>query len=240
MTDMDGGARHIRYAEDSVCPAGVVSPDEQLVRRLTSQVLASLAGDSGAGSPMLVPVGISARHAHVTQETLEVLYGPGASLTPYRDLRQPGNYAARETVTVVGPRMRALEAVRILGPVRNYDQVELSRTDGFLLGLSLPPRDSGDLEQSPAVTLVGPKGTVTLAHGAIRAGRHLHIPPEQAGAWGLADRQTVQVECAGDKALIFGNVLIRVGEGLVTELHLDTDDANAADLANGDMVRIIT
>ena len=236
---MDTELKKLNYAEDSICPAGVVTPDEELVRKLTSQVLAALGNGADAASPKLCPVGISARHCHLTDEAVEILFGPGRKLTPYRDLRQPGNYAARETVTVVGPRMRALEGVRVLGPTRRYNQVELSRTDGFLLGLSLPPRDSGDLVNTPGLTLVGPKGTLMIDQGAIRAGRHLHMPVDQAAAWNLQDRQTVSVECGGDKGLVFNNVLVRTGENLVLELHLDTDDANAADLASGDMVKII-
>ena len=236
---MDIELKKLNYAEDSICPAGVVTPEEELVRRMTAQVLSALGKSAGSDSPKLCPVGISARHCHLTDEAVEILFGPGAKLNPYRDLRQPGNYAARETVTIVGPRMRALEGVRILGPTRKYNQVELSRTDGFLLGLSLPPRDSGDLANSPGLTLVGPRGTLMLDHGAIRAGRHLHMPKDQAVAWGLKDQQIVSVECGGDKGLVFNNVLVRTGENLVLELHLDTDDANAADLATGDMVKIV-
>ena len=231
---------NLSYNEDSTCPAGCVSPNEQLIRSLTNQVLSELQKQLGAASPMLAPIGISARHCHVTDEALEILYGPGAKLTCYRPLRQPGNYAANQTVTAIGPRMRAIENVRILGPTRKYTQVELSRTDGFMIGLSLPVRDSGDSEDTPGITLIGPAGTLTLLSGVIRAGRHIHIPPEQAKAWGLRDKQLVSAEFEGEKGVLFHNVLIRIGKGLVLELHLDTDDANAADLANGDMMRIIS
>jgi putative phosphotransacetylase len=229
----------LSYDDTSTCPAGCVSPDEQLIRSLTSRVLAALQDRLGPESPMLAPVGISARHCHVTDEALEVLYGPGARLRPYRDLRQPGFHAAVETVTVIGPRMRAIENVRILGPTRNYNQVELSRTDGYMIGLSLPVRDSGQLEGTPGVTLVGPAGSLTLDKGAIRAGRHIHIAPEAAEAWGLKEQQLVSAEFEGEKGVLFRNVLVRIGEGLVAEMHLDTDDGNAADLTSGDMMRII-
>lgn len=228
----------IRYAEDSICPAGCLTPDEELIRTVANRVLAALQNTADPESPKLVPVGISARHCHVTEEVLQILYGRGAKLHPYRELRQPGFYAARETVTVLGPRMRAIENVRILGPTRTYTQVELSRTDGFLLGLSLPIRDSGDLEGTPGVTLVGPAGSITLPNGAMRAGRHVHMSPEVAAAWGFTDRQIVRAEFEGEKGVVFSNVLIRVGKGQVLEMHLDTDDGNAADLVTGDMVRL--
>jgi len=228
----------LSYNEDSLCPAGCVSPEEQIIRSMTSRVLQELGRELGSESPMLMPVGISARHCHLTDDALTALYGPGAKLHPYRPLRQPGYYAAAETVTVVGPRMRAIESVRVLGPTRNYSQVELSRTDGFVLGLALPVRDSGDLDGTPGITLVGPAGSITLDRGVIRAGRHVHMPPEAAEAWSLKDRQVVKAEFEGEKGVIFTNVLVRVGKGLVVELHLDTDDANAADLATGDMLRI--
>lgn len=228
----------ISYAEDSICPAGCITPDEELIRTVTNRVLAALQQELGPESPKLVPVGISARHCHLSAEALEALYGPGAKLHPYRPLRQPGFYAAAEMVTLIGPRMRAIENVRILGPTRNYNQVELSRTDGFILGLSLPVRDSGDHEGTPGVTLVGPAGSLTLPRGAIRAGRHIHMSPEVAEAWGFKDRQLVNAEFEGEKGVIFSNVLVRVGKGQVLEMHLDTDDANAADLTTGDMMRI--
>lgn len=231
-------ATGISYAEDSICPAGCLTPDEELIRRVTNHVLATMQNSLDPASPKLVPVGISARHCHVTDDVLQILYGADAKLHPYRELRQPGFYAARETVTVIGPRMRAIENVRILGPTRRYTQVELSRTDGFLLGLSLPVRDSGDLENTPGVTLVGPAGSVTLPNGAIRAGRHVHMSPEVAAAWGLSDRQIVHGEFEGEKGVAFTNVLIRIGKGQVLEMHLDTDDGNAADLVTGDMIKL--
>ena len=230
----------IMYAEDSICPAGCITPDEELIRCVTSRVLRQLQGDAiTAQSPKLVPVGISARHCHLTDDALEALYGPNARLQPYRELRQRGFYAARETVTVVGPRMRAIENVRILGPTRRYSQVELSRTDGFMLGLSLPVRDSGDLDGTPGITLVGPAGSLRLEKGTIRAIRHIHMSPEVAQAWELKDRQSVRTEFEGEKGVIFTNVLVRVTKGQVLEMHLDTDDGNAADLVNGDMMRIV-
>jgi len=129
--------------------------------------------------------------------------------------------------------------VRILGPTRKYSQVELSRTDGFMLGLSLPVRDSGDLDGTPGATLVGPAGSLRLEKGAIRAIRHIHMSSEAAEAWSLRDRQFVRTEFEGEKGVILTNVLVRVGKGQILEMHLDTDDGNAADLVNGDMMRIL-
>ena len=229
----------ISYDEASTCPAGCVEANEQLIRSLTNRVLTALQKELGHESPMLTPVGISARHCHVTDEALEVLYGPGAQLEPYRELRQPGFHAAMQTVTIIGPRMRAIENVRVLGPTRDYIQVELSRTDGYMIGLSLPVRDSGQLEDTPGVTMVGPAGSLTIDRGVIRAGRHIHIAPESADAWGLTDKQLVSAEFEGEKGAVFRNVLVRIGKGLVVEMHLDTDDGNAADLTSGDMMRII-
>jgi putative phosphotransacetylase len=230
----------IQPDEGNAVPTGGPVGDEQMIRLITNRVIEQVQSNMAPQeSPTLLPVGISARHCHLTQQALNVLYGPGAELHPYRPLRQPGNYAAKETLIVVGPRMRALENVRVLGPLRDYCQVELSRTDGFTLGLDLPVRDSGDHDDTPGLTLVGPKGTVTLQNGVIRAGRHMHVPPDVAVAWGLTDQQYVRVEFEGQKGVIYNNVLCRLSSGVLPEIHLDTDDANAADLQNGDMLRLI-
>ncbi len=228
------------YAEDGICPEGSISREERLVRTLTSRVLEQLQTQlDPQESPKLVPVGISARHCHLTQEALDALYGPGSELHPFRPLRQPDNYAARESVTVVGPRMRAIENVRVLGPLRDYCQVELARTDGFALGLELPVRDSGYHDDTPGLTLVGPRGSYVITGGVIRAGRHMHVPPDVAEAWGIENRQYVQAAFEGEKGVIYSNVLCRIAPNQYPEIHLDTDDANAADLENGDMLRII-
>jgi len=185
-----------------------------------------------------IPVGVSVRHAHLSREAVECLYGPGYELKKLRDLYQPGEFAAQETVAVVGPRMRAIERVRILAPLREYSQVELARTDGFLLGVDLPVRNSGDLGDAQPVTLAGPVGSLHLEHGAIRATRHIHMASKHAEQFGLLGKELVRVRVSGPKSAVFENVYLKLNEKCIPELHLDTDDANAADLSCGDEVTI--
>ncbi len=186
-----------------------------------------------------VRVGISARHVHVSQADLETLYGAGHQLKPYKDLYQTGYYAAEETVDLVTEK-GTLKKVRILGPARKASQVEISRTDALKLGIAVPVRDSGNLKGAPAVTLVGPCGSVTLPEGVIAAWRHIHMDPADAAAFGVKDGDYVRVRCHGEtRPLIFENVLVRVYPGWLLEFHLDTDEANAAMLGNGDGVEIL-
>ena len=180
-----------------------------------------------------IPVAISARHAHLTQATLERLFGAGFRLHPARQLSQPHEFAAAETVTVVGPHGR-LEHVRLLGPPRHEDQVELSRSDALQLGLDARLRVSGDLHDTPGVTLEGPAGRVTLTHGAILAHRHIHMSPADAERFNVKDRDIVAVSIDSDERdLIFADVLVRVAPDYRTELHLDTDEGNAAGIGPG-------
>ncbi len=185
-----------------------------------------------------VTVRISGRHIHISQADLEQLYGPGYKLTKYKDLAQPGQFAARETVTVVGPE-GVIEDVRILGPVREKTQVEISGTDGYHLGVDPPVRDSGDLEETPGIVLVGPAGAVTLREGVILAATHIHMSPEDAKELGLDNGDRVQVLVDGERDLIFNGVLIRVDKNYITEMHVDTDEANAAVIEDGDCVTVI-
>lgn len=185
----------------------------------------------------LIPIGISARHAHVTQADLEVLYGTGHTLNTYAELYQPGEFAAKETITAVGPRMRAIEGVRILGPVRPYTQVEFSRTDCVTLGLNAPVRTSGDLDDAEAVTLVGPRGSVRVKAG-ICPTRHIHLNPSEATYYGVEDQQEVSVHIGGERALTLERVRIRVHPRVLAQMHLDTDDANAAGLRGGEGVEL--
>jgi putative phosphotransacetylase len=168
---------------------------------------------------------------------MDVLFGPGSELTPYRDLYQPGAFAAEELVSVVGPRLRAIERVRILGPMRSYTQVELARTDAIFLGLNPPVRDSGDLGGANPIIFIGPKGAITVP-GAIRAARHIHFSPTDIARMGLDEDATVRVRVGGEKGLLFENVRLKIEDSFVPEIHLDTDDANAADLVCGDTVQI--
>lgn len=185
-----------------------------------------------------VPVRISGRHIHISQEDLNQLYGQGYQLTKYRDLDQPGQFAAKETLTVVGPR-GVIEDVRVLGPLRSNTQVEISGTDGYHLGIDPPVRDSGDLSGTPGIVLVGPVGAVTLKQGVILAATHIHMSIQDAAGFNLKNGDRVQVLVDGERDLIFNDVLVRVDRNFITEMHLDTDEANAAVIADGDCVTII-
>jgi putative phosphotransacetylase len=168
---------------------------------------------------------------------MEILFGPGSELTPFKDLYQPGAFAAEEMVSVVGPRLRAIERVRILGPTRNYNQVELARTDAIFLGLNPPVRDSGDLEGAEPITFVGPAGSITVP-AAIRAIRHLHLRPSDVSEMGLGSVESVKARVGGVKGVVYENVRLKIDPSYLPELHLDTDDANAADIVCGDSVEI--
>ncbi len=177
-----------------------------------------------------IPVAVSARHVHLRQETVEVLFGEGYQLTPRNDLSQPGQYAAEETVRVIGPNDE-FSSVRILGPTRNIDQVEISRTDEFALGIDAPVRGSGDIANTPGIILEGPQGRVELQQGVICAWRHIHMTPDDAKHFGVSDRDVVEVAVSGgDRDLVFGDVLIRVSPDFQLEMHIDTDEGNAANL----------
>ncbi|AEF93928.1 Propanediol utilization protein [Desulfotomaculum nigrificans CO-1-SRB] len=182
-----------------------------------------------------VPVGISARHIHLSQEHVDILFGPGYELKKYKDLSQPGQYACEETLTVVGPK-GVIEKVRVLGPLRKQSQVELSISDCFKLGIRAPLRDSGDLAGSASVTLVGPVGSITLKEGAIIAARHIHMHTSDAEKYGLEDGDRIYVRAKGPRGIIFGDVLVRVSDKFKLEMHVDTDEGNAVGLRNGDTV----
>ena len=186
-----------------------------------------------------VPVGVSARHVHVTQSDLEVLYGDRHQLTVFAPLYQPGAFAAKETVTIVGRRMRAIEGVRILGGVRSYSQVEVAPTDAIRLGLDPPIRDSGDLRGAEPITLVGPNGSVHLSEGAIIPSRHVHMTPEEAEDFGVSESDRLKVHMIGDRSLVFENIRPKIHPDYVLQMHLDTDDANAAGLRGGEAVELL-
>ncbi|KUK31145.1 MAG: Phosphate propanoyltransferase [Thermoanaerobacterales bacterium 50_218] len=185
-----------------------------------------------------IPVGVSARHVHLSPEHIEVLFGKGYQLTPIRELSQPGEFAAKETVTLVGPR-GVLQGVRVLGPPRSKTQVEISKTDGYILGIDPPVRVSGDHRDTPGCIIVGPHGAVKIESGVICAMRHIHISPELATNLGLHDGDFVRVKAAGDRKVIFDKVIVRVSPRAVFEMHIDTDEANAAGLRNGDRVLLM-
>jgi len=180
--------------------------------------------------PRKIPVGISVRHVHLCKEDLETLYGAGTELHTMRELYQHGSYAAEETVGLVGPKMRMLEKVRILGPLRDRSQVELAKTDAIYLGINAPLRISGDIKGSAPITIVGPKGEVRLKDGCIRAMRHIHMGTREAEYFGLKDGDRVKLRVGGPTAVTFENVVVRIGENLKLEVHLDTDEGNVADI----------
>lgn len=191
------------------------------------------------GEDMSIPVGVSNRHVHLSADHLAQLFGKGYELTVRKELSQPGQFAAEETVTLVGPR-GVQENVRILGPVRGTTQVELSLTDGRRLGMRLPVRDSGNLEGTPGITIVGPIGAVTLKEGVIAALRHIHMTPADAERFGVKDGDLVRVRTSGPRAVVFNKVVVRVSPKFRLEFHIDTDEANAAGLENGDRVELLT
>lgn len=186
-----------------------------------------------------IPLGISNRHVHLSREHVEVLFGAGYELTPFKDLVQPGQYACKEQLTIVGPSLCPIEKVRVLGPVRSASQVEISRTDAFTLKVSPPVRESGKIEGSAPITLIGPKGVVTLKEGCIIANRHIHMSLEDGEKFGVKDNEYVDVDAVGARRTRFFDVQVRVHKDFRLEMHLDTDDANAAGLKNGDKLSIV-
>lgn len=185
-----------------------------------------------------IKVGVSARHVHLSQEDLETLFGKGAELTVKKQL-MGREYASDQLVTLVGPSLRSIEKVRVLGPVRKHTQVEISRTDTFVLKVSPPVRPSGDVKGSEKIVIVGPKGSVYLKEGVIIANRHIHLTPEYAKAHGISDNDRVDVLVESVKPTKFFDVQVRVRDDFNVEMHIDTDDANSAGIKNGDKVRIL-
>ena len=185
-----------------------------------------------------VPVGISARHIHLTQEHVEQLFGKGYQLTKKKEL-MGGQFASNEQCTIVGLKLRAIENVRILGPVRSASQVEISATDARTLGIKAPTRQSGDTAGSAPIALVGPKGAIYLEEGCIVAARHIHMCPEDAAAAGLKDNDFVTVRMGNERGALLDNVKIRVDESFTTEMHIDTDEANAGGINQDDKVIIV-
>lgn len=186
-----------------------------------------------------IPVGVSNRHIHLSKADLETLYGAGYELTPMKDLSQPGQYACKETLTIVGPSLRPIENVRVLGPLRPDSQVEISRTDSFTLKVKPPVRESGKISGSAPITIIGPKGVVTLKEGCIIANRHIHMSLEDGIKYGVKDNDYVTVDACGERKTRFFDVQVRVSDKFRLEMHLDTDDANAAGLSGKSLVKIV-
>ena len=210
--------------------------DRSLVEQIVREIVLRQVG-APAGMPELV-VSISARHVHLTDEDVETLFGPGHKLTPMKDLYQEGFFAAEETVMVVGPRRRMLPSVRILGPTRPASQVELAFTDGISLGIDLPVRASGKIEGTPGCVLVGPEGVVDLEQGVIRAERHVHMSPQDAADYGVKTGDRMSLRVYSPCTTVFEDLLVRAEEGIKLEVHLDTDEGNAADLEHAEKVEL--
>lgn len=209
--------------------------DDALVKEIVSRIMAQCE-EAEDGD---IPVGVSNRHIHLSTEHLEILFGKGYELTPFKDLSQPGQYACKELLTIVGPSLRPIEKVRVLGPVRSASQVEISRTDSFVLKVKPPVRESGDIAGSAPITIIGPKGIVTLKEGCIIANRHIHMSEDEGKAFGLKDGDYVNIEANGERKTTFYDVQVRVNKAFKLEMHIDTDDANAAGIGNGAKVKIV-
>lgn len=203
---------------------------------IAAAVMKALQEQTGEGN---IPVGVSNRHIHLTRQDVETLFGKGYRLTPLKDLSQPGQYACKEQLTIVGPSLRPIEKVRVLGPERKASQVEISRTDAYLLKVKPPVRESGKISGSAPITIIGPKGVVTLSEGCMIANRHIHMSPEDGARFGLKDNDYVTVDAFGERRTRFFDVQVRVDPNFRLEMHLDTDDANAAGLASGAKVAIV-
>ena len=212
--------------------------DNQSIEMITKMVLESLKATASKENGYMVPVGVSARHVHLTQEHVDILFGEGYKLTKKKEL-MGGQFASNEQVAIVGLKLRAIENVRILGPVRKASQVEIASTDAMKLGIKAPIRESGNIAGSAPIALVGPKGAVYLKEGCIIAKRHIHMSPADALAAGVSDGDVVSVRAENERGAIFNHVQIRVDDSFTLEMHIDTDEANAACLTTGDAVRII-
>lgn len=217
--------------------------DAKTIQEIVSRVVSQVNGNQVNQNSDFdgdIPVGVSNRHIHLTREHLDILFGSGYELTPLKDLSQPGQYACKEQLTLIGPSLKAIEGVRVLGPLRSHSQVEISKTDSFTLKVKPPVRESGDVAGSAPITIVGPKGIVQLKEGCILANRHIHMSPANGEKYGVKDGDYVSVMTKGDgKRTLLYDVQIRVSDKFVLEMHLDTDDANSCGIGNGAKVKLI-
>ena len=211
--------------------------DRSTIERIVRDIVLSRA-TAPPGTPKLV-VSISARHVHLTDEHVEVLFGAGRKLTPQKPLYQDGFYAAEETVMVVGPRRRMLPSVRVLGPTRPASQVELAFTDSISLGIDMPVRASGKISGTPGCVLVGPAGVVELKEGVIRAERHVHMNQEHAAFYGVKNGDRMRLRIESTCTLVFEDLLVRADATSKLEVHIDTDEGNAADLDHATKVELL-
>ena len=201
---------------------------EQLVRAsLQSRSEPTKTSISNTGGPNPLLVNISARHCHLTQQAVETLFGKGHELTPKKWLYQEGQYAAEEAVTLIGPRSRVISNLRILGPCRDIDQVELAFTDAISLGFKIPVRNSGDIKGTPGCMLMGPAGFLEMDHGVIRAAPHVHMAPEDAEFYGVENKSFMKLKIGGEVGVTFDRLFVRVDPSFKLEVHIDTDEGNA-------------
>ena len=208
----------------------------ELVKKVLANVTSPTPCEKNKGE---VPIGVSNRHIHLSKSDLETLFGKGYELTPIKELSQPGQYACKELLTIVGPSLRPIENVRVLGPVRSSSQVEISKTDSYALKVKPPVRESGKIKGSSPITIIGPKGVVTLAEGCIIANRHIHMSPAEAAVFGISDGDYVTVDVEGERRTRWFDVQVRVHENFRLEMHVDTDDANSAGIGNGFKAKIV-
>ena len=219
-------------------------PDRASIERLVRSILEQKVGSNGQPSPdgghrPNLVVNISARHAHLKQEDVDILFGEGYKLTPMKTLYQATDFASNETIAVVGPRQRMIPGIRILGPSRPFSQIELAFTDAISLGIDIPVRLSGDIEGTPGCLVIGPKGSIVLPNGVIRAERHVHMGPKDCEYYGVKhlDRMNLRVEgpCPGT----LEGLLVRMHKDWKLEVHIDTDEANCLDLPHASKVELV-
>ena len=216
--------------------------DRAAVERIVRDIVLGKAAPAVAVSDKPVEsqlvVSISARHVHLTDEHVEILFGRGATLTPMKPLYQDGFFAAKETVMIVGPRRRMLPEVRILGPTRPASQVELAFTDGISMGIDLPVRASGKIAGTPGCVIVGPKGVVELKEGVIRAERHVHMNLGHAKHYGVKNGDRMSLRIESNCSVVLEDLLVRADETSKLEVHLDTDEGNACDLDHATKIEL--
>ncbi|WML60525.1 phosphate propanoyltransferase [Neobacillus sp. PS2-9] len=207
--------------------------DKEKIRVLVEEIVKAT-----LKQPKQIPIAASNRHIHLSPEHVDRLFGKGHQLNKLKDLSQPNQFAAKETVTLIGPKGK-IQNVRVLGPARGSTQVEVSLFDGFTLGVKPPIRNSGDIKGSGAITIQGPRGQVTINEGLICAARHIHMHTSDGESFGVSDGDRVQVRVEGERGVIFSNVLIRVSPKYKLEMHIDIDEANAANIKNGQLGEIV-
>ncbi len=209
------------------------------IAEMVKKVLNEMQSAPAASDDGDIPVGVSNRHIHLSREHLDILFGAGYELTPIKDLSQPGQYACKELLTIVGPSLRPIENVRVLGPIRRESQVEISVTDSYTLKVKPPVRESGKIQGSAPITIIGPRGVVTLKEGCIIANRHIHMHTSDGARFGVSDGDYVTVDVNGKKRTRWYDVQVRVSDAFALEMHVDTDDANAVGIGNGSKVKLV-